>query len=295
MIRTAEEQKHYRQGVRLEKRLRRWVGKAVDDYSMIQEGDRIMVCLSGGKDSYALLDLILGLQKVAPVSFDVFAVNLDQKQPGFPPHVLPQYLREKGIEFHIVEQDTYSIVKRVIPEGETTCSLCSRLRRGVLYKTAKRLGATKIALGHHREDLLETLMLNLFFGGTLKAMPPKLVSDNGEHVVIRPMVYCKEKEISAYAQWKNFPIIPCDLCGSQPNLKRAELKAMMKTWDKQYPGALGNMLRAMSHIIPSHLMDKKLYDFKSVLPTGLSSPSGDTAFDDECLPGELATWIPTLP
>jgi tRNA 2-thiocytidine biosynthesis protein TtcA len=294
-IMTEEEKKNYRQGIRLEKRLRRWVGKAVEDYQMIQEGDRIMVCLSGGKDSYALLDLLLGLQRVAPVRFDVFAVNLDQKQPGFPPEVLPRYLTEKGIEYHIVEQDTYSIVKRVIPEGDTTCSLCSRLRRGILYKTAKRLGATKIALGHHREDLLETLMLNLFFGGTLKAMPPKLVSDNGDHVVIRPMVYCKEKEINSYAQWKEYPIIPCDLCGSQPNLKRAQLKAMMKTWDKQYPGALDNMLRAMSHVIPSHLMDKKLYDFQGVIPTGLDNPLGDKAFDEDCLPRELGAWLPLKP
>ncbi len=246
---------------KLAKRLRRQVGQAIADFNMIEQGDRVMVCLSGGKDSYALLDILLALKTKAPVEFDLIAVNLDQKHPGFPEHVLPDYLRSLGVAFHIIEQDTYSVVKRVIPEGKTMCGLCSRLRRGALYDYAQRTGVSKIALGHHRDDLVETLFLNLFYHSKIKAMPPKLQSDDGRHVVIRPLVYCKETDLSAYADIKNFPIIPCDLCGSQETLQRQSIKNMLHEWDRQYPGRVENIARALTDITPSHLADRNLFDF----------------------------------
>jgi tRNA 2-thiocytidine biosynthesis protein TtcA len=246
---------------KLHKRLRRNVGRAIEDFNMIEEGDRVMVCLSGGKDSYSLLDILLSLRRNAPVSFELVVVNLDQKQPGFPGHVLPDYLRQLAIPFHIIEQDTYSVVKRVIPEGKTLCGLCSRLRRGILYTFAKEQGMTKIALGHHREDIIETLFLNLFFGGKLKAMPPKLLSDDGSHVVIRPLAYCKEEDIAQYAAWRNFPIIPCKLCGSQDNLQRAVIKNMLKSWEREFPGRLESIFNGICNVAPSHLADRRLFDF----------------------------------
>lgn len=265
------------------KRLRNIVGAAVTDFGMISEGDRIMVCLSGGKDSYTLLDLLLALQVVAPVNFELIAVNLDQKQPDFPAHILPQYLEKLGVNFKIVEADTYSIVKRVLEEGKTMCSLCSRLRRGILYRTAKELGCTKIALGHHREDILETFFLNFFYGGKLKAMPPKLVSDNGEHVVIRPLAYVREKDIVKYAKERDFPIIPCNLCGSQPNLQRAVVGRMIEDWDKKFPGRVETMFRSLQNVVPSHLADSKLFDFQAIAATSDTLPAafdgGDIAFD----------------
>jgi len=246
---------------KLQKRLRRLTGEAIADFGMIEEGDKVMVCLSGGKDSYTLLDILLSLRLNAPISFDIVAVNLDQKQPGFPEHVLPDYLRERGVPFHIIEQDTYSIVKRVVPEGKTTCGLCSRLRRGLLYRYAGEHGITKIALGHHRDDIIETFFLNLFFGGTVKAMPPKLLSDNREHIVIRPLAYCKEKDIDAYAQIRAFPVIPCNLCGSQENLQRQAMKEMLRGWEKQHPGRVETIFSALQNITPSQLVDRKLFDF----------------------------------
>ncbi|MBP6531582.1 MAG: tRNA 2-thiocytidine(32) synthetase TtcA [Burkholderiales bacterium] len=270
------------------KRLRNIVGAAVTDFGMISEGDKIMVCLSGGKDSYTMLDLLQALQVVAPVNFELIAVNLDQKQPDFPAHILPEYLKSTGVNYKIVEADTYSIVKRVLEEGKTMCSLCSRLRRGILYRTAKELGCTKIALGHHREDILETFFLNMFYGGKLKAMPPKLVSDNGEHVVIRPMAYVREKDIVKYAKERNFPIIPCNLCGSQPNLQRAVVGRMIEDWDKKFPGRVETMFRSLQNIVPSHLADTKLFDFQGldavrgapIEPQRLAAfDGGDTAFD----------------
>jgi tRNA 2-thiocytidine biosynthesis protein TtcA len=259
--------------------LRRNVGKAIDDFGMIEHGDKVMVCLSGGKDSYTLLDILMYLQRIAPITFDIVAVNLDQKQPGFPEHVLPDYLKALGVDYRIVEEDTYSIVKDKIPEGKTTCSLCSRLRRGILYRTATELGATKIALGHHRDDMLETLFLNMFHGGKLKSMPPKLVSDDGKHVVIRPLAYCNEKDIEKYAQAVEFPIIPCNLCGSQENLQRQNIKMMLQDWHRRYPGRIESMFRAMQNVTPSHLVDSKLHDFKSIKATGVASEDGDIAFD----------------
>ena len=264
---------------KLAKRLRRQAGEAIADYEMIVEGDKVMVCLSGGKDSYTMLDLLLSLRRHAPIHFDIIAVNLDQKHPGFPKETLPNYLKSLDIAYHIVEQDTYSIVKRVIPEGKTMCGLCSRMRRGILYRTAKDLGATKIALGHHREDILETFFLNMFHGGRLKAMPPKLMSDNGEHIVIRPLAYCKEKDISAYAEIKKFPIIPCDLCGSQDNLQRQVTKRMLQDWEKKHPGRLDTMFSALKKISPSHLLDSNLYDFKTLSKDIPEDGEGDTAFD----------------
>lgn len=266
---------------KLQKRLRRLAGTAIADFNMIEAGDRIMVCLSGGKDSYALLDILRNLQAHAPLEFELIAVNLDQKQPGFPEQVLPRYLTEIGMPFRIVEQDTYSVVKRVIAEGKTTCSLCSRLRRGVLYRVASELGATKIALGHHRDDILETLFLNMFYGGKLKAMPPKLVSDNGKHIVIRPLAYCKEKDLAAYAAIANFPIIPCNLCGSQPNLQRQAIKEMLQQWDKKFPGRLETMFRALQNVQPSHLADTSRYDFFNLKAQDQPFIDGDTAFDEE--------------
>jgi len=266
---------------KLAKRLRRNVGQAIGDFNMIEDGDRVMVCLSGGKDSHALLDILLQLREIAPVRFDLVAVNLDQKQPGFPAEVLPEYLKGLGIPFHIEEQDTYSVVKRVIPEGKTTCSLCSRLRRGVLYRVAGELGATKIALGHHRDDILETLFLNMFYGGKLKAMPPKLVSDDGRHIVIRPLAYCRERDLEAWARLRRFPIIPCDLCGSQEQLKRKETKALLREWDKRFPGRVEKIFAALGNVAPSHLADPRLYDFRNLKADGRPDPEGDRAFDPD--------------
>jgi len=245
----------------LHKRLRKNVGSAIADFNMIEEGDKVMVCLSGGKDSYTLLDILMRLQKIAPIHFDIVAVNLDQKQPGFPEHVLPEYLQAINVPFHIIENDTYSVVKRVIPEGQTTCSLCSRLRRGSLYGYAKEHGVTKIALGHHRDDILETFFLNIFYAGKLKAMPPKLLSDDGQNIVIRPLAYCKEKDIEAYAELKQFPIIPCNLCGSQENLQRQVMKKMLENWDKAFPGRLESIFSSLQNVAPSQLVDSQLFDF----------------------------------
>jgi tRNA 2-thiocytidine biosynthesis protein TtcA len=249
---------------KLEKKLSRLVGQAIGDFGMIEDGDKVMVCVSGGKDSYAMLDILLKLRERAPIQFEIVAVNLDQKQPNFPAEILPNYLTSLGVPFHIEEQDTYSIVKRVIPEGKTTCGLCSRLRRGILYRVADELGATKIALGHHRDDILETLLLNLFYAGKLKGMPPKLRSDDGKHIVIRPLAYVPEKLLERYAEDMQFPIIPCDLCGSQPNLQRGAMKQMLRDWEKKHPGRVENLFRSMHHIVPSHLMDREAFDFTNL-------------------------------
>ncbi|MFI3246457.1 MAG: tRNA 2-thiocytidine(32) synthetase TtcA [Ferrimonas sp.] len=249
---------------KLQKRLRREMGSAIEDYNMIEDGDVVMVCLSGGKDSYAMLDILQNLQQRAPISFQLVAVNLDQKQPGFPADVLPAYLQRIGVTYHILEKDTYSIVKEKIPEGKTTCSLCSRLRRGTLYGFAQKIGATKIALGHHRDDIIETLFLNMFFGGKMKAMPPKLLSDDGANVVIRPLAYCREKDLAEYAELKAFPIIPCNLCGSQENLKRQQVKEMLISWDKQFPGRIETIYTAMQNTAPSQMVDRNQFDFVSL-------------------------------
>jgi len=266
---------------KLEKRLCRLAGQAIADFNMIEAGDRVMVCLSGGKDSYGLLDVLLKLRARAPIDFDIVAVNLDQKHPGYPAHVLPDYLKSLGIEFRIAEQDTYSTVKRLIPEGKTMCSLCSRLRRGVLYRLAGELGATRIALGHHRDDILETFFLNLFFGGKLKAMPPKLGSDDGKHVVIRPLAYVKEKDLARYAEVRAFPIIPCDLCGSQDHLQRKQVKQLLRQWEKEFPGRVETVFNSLQRVTPSHLLDRTLFDFPAVAATGEAVETGDKAFDAE--------------
>ena len=249
---------------KLQKRLRREVGQAIEAFNLIEEGDRVMVCLSGGKDSFTMLDILMSLQKSAPVKFDLVAVNMDQKQPGFPEHILPAYLDQLDIEYHIIEKDTYSVVKSVIPEGKTTCGLCSRLRRGTLYGFADEIGCNKIALGHHRDDIIETMFLNMFHGGKLKAMPPKLVSDDGKNMVIRPLAYAREKDIAEFAQLKGYPIIPCNLCGSQENLQRASIKEMLQDWDKRFPGRIETMFKAMCNVVPSHLADENLFDFKGL-------------------------------
>ena len=246
---------------KLQKRLRRLAGSAIVDYNMIEEGDKVMVCLSGGKDSYTMLDILLGLQKTAPIHFEIVAVNMDQKQPGFPEHVLPEYLASVGVPFHIIEKDTYSVVKEVVPEGKTTCGLCSRLRRGTLYGFANEIGATKIALGHHRDDIIETLFLNMFYGGKLKAMPPKLLADDKRNIVIRPMAYCSEEDIADFAEQKGFPIIPCNLCGSQENLQRQVIKQMLHTWESLHPGRTETIFSAIKNVIPSQLADVNLFDF----------------------------------
>ncbi|GAA4415814.1 tRNA 2-thiocytidine(32) synthetase TtcA [Quisquiliibacterium transsilvanicum] len=278
---------------KLHKRLLRLTGQAIGDFGMIEDGDKVMVCLSGGKDSYALLDLLGTLRQRAPISFELIAVNLDQKQPGFPEHVLPDYLRSIDVPFHIENQDTYSIVTRVIPEGRTMCSLCSRLRRGILYRVADELGATKIALGHHRDDILETFFLNMFFGGKLKGMPAKLVSDDGRHMVIRPLAYVQECDLEDYARWREFPIIPCNLCGSQENLKRREIKQLMREWEKRFPGRVENIVASLTRVVPSHLMDRELFDFAGLRATGEPRADGDIAFDvDPAFEGPAAAAAP---
>ncbi|NLC35423.1 MAG: tRNA 2-thiocytidine(32) synthetase TtcA [Alcaligenaceae bacterium] len=266
---------------KLSKRLIRETGRAISDFNMIEDGDKVMVCLSGGKDSYALLDILQTLRKRAPINFDIVAVNLDQKQPGFPDHILPQYLESLGVPYHIETQDTYSIVTRVLEEGKTMCSLCSRLRRGILYRVANELGATKIALGHHRDDILGTFFLNLFYGGRMKAMPPKLQSDDGKNIVIRPLAYVQEKDLIAYAELKQFPIIPCNLCGSQENLKRKEVTRMIAEWDKRFPGRSWNVFGALTRVVPSHLMDRELFNFNDLQVNGQPDANGDIAFDTE--------------
>lgn len=268
--------KHHAEFNKLRKKLRRKVGEAIVDFKMIEEGDRVMVCLSGGKDSYTMLEILRNLQLSAPIKFELIAVNLDQKQPGFPEHVLPEYLTEIGVPFHIIEQDTYSIVKRVIPEGKTTCSLCSRLRRGSLYTFAEEHGITKIALGHHRDDMMETLFLNMFHGGTIKSMSPKLKSDSGKHIVIRPLAYCREKDIIAFAEHAQFPIIPCNLCGSQENLQRQSVKKMLQEWDKTHPGRLETVFGSMQNMRPSHMLDRRFYDFDEMQPL-VPEPEADLA------------------
>ena len=277
-----------REDHKLEKRLCREVGRAIVDFNMIEGGDKVMVCVSGGKDSYAMLDILLKLQQRAPVHFELVAVNLDQKQPGFPAHVLPEYLAQVGVPFHIETQDTYSIVKRVIPEGKTMCSLCSRLRRGILYRVAEELGCTKIALGHHRDDMLQTLFLNMFFASKLKGMPPKLASDDGKNVVIRPLAYVNEKDLIRWAEVRQFPIIPCTLCGSQDGLQRQVVGNMLREWEAKFPGRLENMFTALQNVVPSHLMDPRLHDFKSIQATGQADPDGDKAFDPESFAPQAA-------
>ena len=266
---------------KLSKRLHRQVGQAVIDFNLIEAGDKVMVCVSGGKDSYTMLDILLSLQKRAPIPFELVAVNLDQKQPGFPADVLPRYLAERGVPFHIENQDTYSIVKSHVPEGKTMCSLCSRLRRGILYRVAGELGCTKIALGHHRDDMVVTMLMNMFFGSRLKGMPPKLVSDDGRNVVIRPLAYVNETDLERWSEHRGFPIIPCTLCGSQQNLQRVQIKKMIREWDREYPGRIENMFTAMGNITPSHMMDRKLYPFESIRPTGHPEAGGDIAFDED--------------
>jgi len=266
---------------KLEKRLCRLAGQAIADFNMIEAGDRVMVCLSGGKDSYGLLDVLLKLRARAPIAFDIVAVNLDQKHPGYPAQVLPDYLKSLGVEFLIAEQDTYAVVKRLIPEGKTMCSLCSRLRRGVLYRLAGELGASRIALGHHRDDILETFFLNLFFGGKLKAMPPKLGSDDGKHVVIRPLAYIREQDLARYAEVRAFPIIPCDLCGSQHQLQRKQVKQMLRLWEKEFPGRVETIFNSLQRAAPSHLLDRKLFDFRDLVAAGVVTEDGDKAFDVE--------------
>jgi tRNA 2-thiocytidine biosynthesis protein TtcA len=266
---------------KLGKKLHRQVGQAIVDYNMIEPGDKVMVCLSGGKDSHALLDILLSLRERAPVDFDLIAVNLDQKQPGFPQDVLPAYLTRRGVPFHIENQDTYSIVKKLIPEGQTMCSLCSRLRRGILYRVAGELGATKIALGHHRDDIVVTLLMSMFFGGRMKSMPPKLVSDDGRNIVIRPLAYVAETDLERWAEHRQFPIIPCTLCGNQDNLQRVQVRRMLREWERQYPGRTDNMFRAMATVVPSHLADRNLFPFTTLQTTGVPDPQGDRAFDPD--------------
>ena len=277
---------------KLKRSLESRVGKAIGDYNMIADGDTILVCVSGGKDSYTLLSILMALQQRAPVNFRLIAMNLDQKQPGFPADILPRYFESLGIEFRVVEADTYSVVKDKIPEGKTTCSLCSRLRRGILYRTATELGATKIALGHHRDDILQTLFLNMFYGGKMKGMPPKLMSDDGKHIVIRPLAYCREKDIERFAQAKGYPIIPCNLCGSQPNLQRQVIADMLRDWDKRYPGRIETMFSAMQNVVPSHLSDISLFDFKGITHGSEVVDGGDLAFDRESIPVQPAGWQP---
>ena len=277
------ENRHSNTFLRLKKKLERSVGEAIGDYNMIGDGDTVMVCVSGGKDSYTLLSCLLALRERAPVDFRIVAMNLDQKQPGFPDHILPTYFESIGVEYRIVTEDTYSIVKDKIPEGKTTCSLCSRLRRGIIYRTAAEIGATRIALGHHRDDMLETLFLNMFFGGKIKAMPPKLVSDDGKHMVIRPLAYCTENDIARFARSMDFPIIPCNLCGSQENAQRKHIKAMLQSWAKEHPGRIESLATSLKNVVPSHLADQKLFDFVGV-DRNTTLDEGDIAFDPQPLP-----------
>jgi tRNA 2-thiocytidine biosynthesis protein TtcA len=277
------EGRHSNTFLRLKKKIERSVGEAIGDYNMIGDGDTVMVCVSGGKDSYTLLSCLLALRERAPVDFRIVAMNLDQKQPGFPDHILPAYFESIGVEYRIVTEDTYSIVKDKIPEGKTTCSLCSRLRRGIIYRTAKEIGATRIALGHHRDDILETLFLNMFFGGKIKAMPPKLVSDDGNHVVIRPLAYCTEAEISRFARAMDYPIIPCNLCGSQENAQRKHIKSMLQSWARDYPGRIESLATSLKNVVPSHLADARLFDFVGLTQQTFVA-EGDTAFDPPELP-----------
>jgi len=285
----AARRKHAYEINKLSKRLHRQVGAAIIDFNMIEAGDKVMVCLSGGKDSYAMLDILLSLRERSPVKFELVAVNLDQKQPGFPEHVLPDYLRSRGVPFHIEEQDTYSIVTKHIEPGKTMCSLCSRLRRGILYRVAGELGCTKIALGHHRDDIVVTMFMNMFFGSRLKGMPAKLVSDDGRNVVIRPLAYVDETDLVRWAEHRRFPIIPCTLCGSQDNLQRVQVKAMIREWEKQYPGRIENIFAAMGRVTPSHMMDRELYPFTTIKASGQPEPGGDIAFDDDA---SCATPVP---
>lgn len=279
---------------KLSKRLHRQVAQAIGDFAMIEPGDKVMVCVSGGKDSHALLDILLALRERAPVGFDLVAVNLDQKQPGFPADVLPAYLAQRGVPFRIAEQDTYAVVKRLVPEGKTMCSLCSRLRRGALYRVAAELGATKIALGHHRDDMLQTLLMNMFFGARLKGMPPKLVSDDGRHVVVRPLAYVAESDLERWAAHRRFPIIPCSLCGNQANLQRVQIKALLRDWEQRFPGRVDNMAAAMAHVVPSHLMDRNLHPFTTLQATGRADADGDRAFDpdDGCGDATASIGVP---
>ena len=276
--------KNTRDFAKLQKRIRHNTGKAIADFNMIEDGDKVMVCLSGGKDSYTMLDVLLHMQKVAPISFSIIVVNLDQKQPGFPEHILPEYLSKLGVDFEVVEEDTYSIVIDKVPEGKTTCALCSRLRRGILYNTATRLKATKIALGHHRDDMLETLFLNMFNGGQLKSMPPKLVSDDGKQMVIRPLAYCAEQDIAAYSQYLEFPIIPCNLCGTQENLQRKVIKGMLQDWQQRFPGRIESMAKALQNVVPSHLADKTQFNFVDLKTQSTPFENGDIGFDPPPLP-----------
>lgn len=276
--------------LRLKKKLERGVGEAIADFNMIEDGDTVMVCVSGGKDSFSLLSILLALRERAPVDFRIVAMNLDQKQPGFPAEVLPAYFESIGVEYRIVTEDTYSIVKDKIPEGKTTCSLCSRLRRGIIYRVASEIGATKIALGHHRDDMLETLFLNMFFGGKIKAMPPKLVSDDGQHVVIRPLAYCTENDIERFARAMAYPIIPCNLCGSLENAQRKQIKAMLQGWARDYPGRIESLATALQNVVPSHLADQRLFDFQG-LDRNTVVAEGDTAFDPPALPEKRAEMI----
>jgi len=272
------ESRHSNTFLRLKKKIERSVGEAIADFNMIEDGDTVMVCMSGGKDSYSLLSALMALQSRAPVGFRLIAMNLDQKQPGFPDHILPDYFKSIGVEYRVVTEDTYSIVKDKIPEGKTTCSLCSRLRRGIIYRTARELGATKIALGHHRDDIIETLFLNMFFGGRIKAMPPKLLSDDGQHMVIRPLAYCAERDLARFARGMAFPIIPCNLCGSQENAQRKQIKAMLESWQSEYPGRIESIATSLRNVVPSHLADEALFGFKS-LARGAVVDEGDTVFD----------------
>ena len=283
-----------RETQKLEKRLCRQVGEAIVQFNMIEEGDKVMVCMSGGKDSYGMLDILLKLKARAPINFELIAVNLDQKQPGFPADVLPAYLSQLGVPYRIETQDTYSIVKRKIPEGKTMCSLCSRLRRGILYRVADEIGATKIALGHHRDDILQTFFLNMFFAGKLKSMPPKLVSDAGHHIVIRPLAFVAEKDLQRWALHREFPIIPCTLCGSQDGLQRQQVGDMLREWEKKHPGRLDIMFNALQHVAPSHLLDDTLFDFKGLKSTGMPDPDGDTAFDPESFAMPSLAGIQTI-
>ena len=289
MTDTAAAKKAAFEANKLSKRLHRQVGQAIADFNMIEAGDKVMVCLSGGKDSYALLDILINLRERSPVKFDLVAVNLDQKQPGFPADVLPAYLKSRDVSFHIEEQDTYSIVKKLVPEGKTMCSLCSRLRRGILYRVAGELGATKIALGHHRDDMVVTLLMNMFFGSRIKGMPPKLVSDDGKHIVIRPLAYVAETDLERWAEHRQFPIIPCTLCGSQTTLQRVQVKAMIRDWEKHYPGRIDHMFTAMGNITLSHMMDRNHYPFTTLQATGAPAADGDLAFDEEPCATEAAT------